>query len=95
MREIVAVNANLMLTGDGDNDWTPAVEIIIITSEPQYHLDEDFELKVRRRDCEQFRLLATEKSITAMIEGLEKARFNLQSQATAANNANQERKKAA
>lgn len=93
MRELIAVNRNITIVKD-DNGWAGRAEIIIITSEPNYHLDQDFELKVRRRDCEHFRFLADEEQVTKMIEGLEKLRFDLQSAHAAITNANMERKAA-
>lgn len=94
MRELIAVNnnTNIVKTDDG---WAARAEVIIITSEPSYHLDEDLDLKIRRRECENFRFLANERQISTLIEGLEKLRFELQSTEAAVSNANLEYKKAA
>lgn len=96
MRQVVAVEANIILFNDEkDEHWHPAAEIIIVTNEPRRHLDEDLHLKVSRRECEQFRFMANEEQITNLIQGLEKIRFDIQSQTTAADSANIERKKVA
>ena len=97
MRELIAVAHNITLVKDHDNGWEGRAEVIVITSEPQYHLDEDGDLKNRRRACEVFRFMASEAQISGMIEGLEKLRFDLQSAGTATTLANQDapKKKAA
>lgn len=93
MRELVAVTHNTTLVKD-DEGWSGAAEIIIITSEPRYHLDEDGDLKNRRRECEAFRFLANEKQISTLIDGLERLRFDLQSAETTVRAANLECKAA-
>lgn len=94
MRELIAVNNNTSLV-QIDDGWAARAEIVIVTSEPAYHLDEDLDLKIRRRECESFRFLANEDQVSTLIEGLEKLRFELQNAGTAVNNANAEWKKAA
>lgn len=94
MRDFIGLNSNVILSKDDDDKWRPIAEVIIITSEPQYHLDEDLDIKKRRRDCEQFRFIASEKALTGLIGALERARFELQSQMAAANFANEEKKAA-
>lgn len=94
MREIIGVTANIMLGQDNEGNWKPKAEVILIANEPHYHLDEDFEVKKRRHHCEVISFLATDESINDLLTGLEKVRFELQSQSTAANLANQEKKAA-
>lgn len=95
MREFIGLNSNVTLNQNADDgEWRSSAEVIIITSEPQYHLDEDYEIKRRRRECEQFRFIASENAITALIEALEKVRFEIQSAETAVNAANLGRKAA-
>lgn len=94
MRELINVTSNTAMFKNDDGSWDGRAEIVIITSEPQYRFDEDLDLKVRRRECEQFRFMADEKQIGALIEGLEHVRFELQNAQTAINNANTEKKAA-
>lgn len=87
MRSLVAMFANSYLT-KCDKKWEPETEIIIVTSEPHFRFDEDFEVKKRRRDLEQFRFMTSEAGLAGFIEALEKARFELQNQTAAAALAN-------
>lgn len=84
MREIIAGNTNIILLKGDDGKWHPTAEVVLISVEPRYHIDEDLELKKRRRDCEQFRFFATAPALTSLIDGLRKTLFEIENQTHAA-----------
>ncbi len=92
MRELFNINSNLILVQDENTGlWCTQAELTFIATAPHYHLDQDSFLKTGVPVCDTFRVFASEKMITKMIEGLERLRFDMQSAETAVNAANSER----
>lgn len=62
MKELLAVNGNLLFMENKDGMKEPVYEIIIITTEPRYELTNDTSL-VRKRITEEFRFLVRDKHL--------------------------------
>ena len=74
MKELLAVNGNLLFMENAKGDKEPVYEIIILTTEAKYDLTNESGL-VRKREVEELRFFAREKhleKLSAQILGLPK-----------------------
>lgn len=66
MKELLAVNGNLLFIENKDNEKEPVYEVVIITSEPRYTLNNESGLN-RARTTDELRFFVRDKYLEKFV----------------------------